>query len=127
MAQAMLVRAVRGAVFAVALDIRAGSPTFGKHVGAELTAENCWQLYIPSGFAHGFATLRPLTETAIKVSAPVSAGHERGIFWDDPALRIAWPLRSDEAVLAAADEALPLLREVETPFRYAAPESGVAA
>lgn len=127
MAQAMLVRVVRGAIFAVALDIRGGSPTYGKHVSAELTAENGWQLYIPAGFAYGAATLRPLTETAVKVSAPVSPEHEQGVFWDDPALRIGWPLRADEAVLIPADETLPLLREIETPFRYQPPESGVAA
>jgi dTDP-4-dehydrorhamnose 3,5-epimerase len=127
MAQALLIRVVRGAIFAVALDIRGGSPTFGKHVSAELTAENSLQLYVPAGFAHGFATLRPLTETAVKHSAPISLEHSQGVFWDDPTLRIRWPLRSDEAVLSPNDEVLPLLREIESPFRYCAPESGVAA
>ena len=127
MAQATLIRVVRGAIFAAALDIRGGSPSFGKHVSAELTAENSLQLYIPAGFAHGYATLRPLTEIAVKVTASFSADHERGIFWDDPTLRIKWPLRSDEAVMSPVDETLPLLREIETPFTCNPPESGVAA
>lgn len=126
--QGRLIRVVRGAIFQVALDIRAGSPTFGKHVGVELSGENGLQLYVPPGFAHGFATLRPLTEISCKVSGPHSTEHERGIFWNDPFLRISWPFSGDEAVLAARDEALPSFRELESPFQYQQhTESGVAA
>jgi dTDP-4-dehydrorhamnose 3,5-epimerase len=126
-AQAKLIRVARGAIFDVAVDIRAGSPTFGKHVGVELSAENGLQLFIPAGFAHGFATLRPLTEIAYKVSAPYSAEHDRGILWSDPRLRIRWPLAEDEAVISAKDAALPLLSEIETPFKYSPAETEVAA
>lgn len=126
-AQAKLIRVARGAIFDVAVDIRAGSPTFGKPVGIELSAENGLQLFIPAGFAHGFATLRPLTEIAYKVSAPYSAEHDRGILWSDPRLRIRWPLAEDEAVISAKDAALPLLSEIETPFKYSPAETEVAA
>jgi dTDP-4-dehydrorhamnose 3,5-epimerase len=126
-AQDRLLRVVRGAIFAVAVDIRAGSPSFGKHVEAELNAENGMQLFVPSGFANGFATQRPLTEISIKVSAPCSKAHEQGIFWADPTLRIKWPVSEDEAVLSPQDETLPLLREIETPFRYALSKDEAAA
>jgi dTDP-4-dehydrorhamnose 3,5-epimerase len=126
-AQALLLRVVRGAIFVVALDLRAGSPSFGKHVTAELSAENGLQLYMPVGFAYGYVTLRPLTETAMKTSAPISPEHEQGVFWDDPTLRIRWPVRADEVVLSPGDEALPLLRQIETPFTHNGPQSGVAA
>jgi len=126
-AQHRLIRVVRGAIFDVAVDARHGSPTYGKHVSAELSAENGFQMYVPAGFAHGFATLRPLTEIACKISAPYAPEHEIGIFWDDPALRIPWPVSAGEALLSPEDEALPLLREIKTPFRYASTEDDVAA
>jgi dTDP-4-dehydrorhamnose 3,5-epimerase len=126
-AQHKLVRVVRGAILDVAVDIRVGSPTFGKHVSLELSAENGLQLFIPAGFAHGFATLRPLTEIAYKVSEPYSHAHDQGIFWDDPALRIPWTVSAERAVLSPKDEELPLLREIESPFQDRQSESGVAA
>ncbi len=126
-AQDRLIRVVRGAILDVAVDIRTGSPTFGKHVSVELSGENGLQLFVPAGFAHGFATLRPLTEIACKVSAPYAAEHDHGIFWDDPALRIPWLVPAEKAVLSPEDEALPLLLEIESPFDYREPESGVAA
>jgi dTDP-4-dehydrorhamnose 3,5-epimerase len=127
LAQARLIRVARGAIFDVAVDIRAGSPTFGKHVGVELSAENALQLFVPAGFAHGFVTLRPLTEIAYKVSAPYSSEHDRGILWSDPRLRIAWPVDEHEAVLSAKDAALPLLGEIETPFKHCPAETEAAA
>ncbi len=126
-AQDKLVRVVRGAIWDVAVDIRPGSPTYGKHVGVELSAENGTQLFVPAGFAHGFATLRPLTEIVYKVSAPYSPEHDHGIFWDDPVLRIDWPVSADKAVLSPKDASHPLLSEIDNPFRSMAVEDGVAA
>ncbi|MGF1623075.1 MAG: dTDP-4-dehydrorhamnose 3,5-epimerase [Rhodomicrobiaceae bacterium] len=127
LAQDRLIRVVRGAIFAVAVDIRAGSPSFGRHVSVDFNAENGLQLFVPSGFAHGFATQRPLTEISIKVSAACSREHEGGIFWADPTLRIRWPVSEDEAVLSPLDETLPLLREIETPFQHAPSRDEAAA
>lgn len=115
-AQAQLIRVIRGAVFVAAVDLRTGSATFGQAVSAELTAENNRQLYTPEGFALGYATLRPLTEVLCKTSQPNSPAHRGGTYWDDPVLRIGWPVTADEAVIAADDSSWPLLRDVETPF-----------
>jgi len=125
--QHILLRVIRGAVLAVAVDIRFGSPTFRRHVSVELSAENNLQLYVPPGFAHGIATLRPLTELSRKASVPVAAEHQRGIYWDDPALRIPWPVTASEAIVSAEDDARPLLREMPPLFTETSSESGVAA
>ncbi len=126
-AQAKLIRVVRGAIQAVAVDIRSGSPTYGRHVNAELSAENALQLFIPPGFANGFATLRPLTEIACRVSAPHSPSHDHGILWSDPALRIRWPVSPAEAVLSPKDAVFPSIRDIVSPFSYGLSQSGVAA
>ena len=90
--QGKLVRALRGAVYDVAVDLRANSPTFGKWFGVELTAENKKQFYIPEGFAHGFLVLSDEAEFAYKCTDFYHPGDEGGVAWDDPELGIAWPL-----------------------------------
>ena len=112
MAQAKLVRVLAGRILDVAVDIRPGSKTFGKHVEVELGADDRKQLFIPTGFAHGFCTLQPNTQIAYKVSAYYSPAHDRGIRWNDPALGIAWPVRADQAILSDKDQKLPDLKSI---------------
>lgn len=126
-AQAKLIRVIRGAVFAVAVDLRKGSASFGQPISAELTAENTLQLYAPEGFALGYVTLRPLTEIQCKTSRPFSVAHKGGIYWDDPALRISWPITTDDAIVSPEDHTWPLLREIETPFGTDTSEEDAAA
>ena len=111
-AQGKLVRVLRGAVFDVAVDLRPGSPTWGRHAATTLSADNWAQLWIPPGFAHGFATLEPDTEIAYKVTADHSAAHDRGLAWDDPALGIAWPVAPEAAVLSPKDRTHPRLADL---------------
>lgn len=116
-AQGKLVRCVRGAIWDVAVDIRRGSPSFGRHVAAVLSAENWQQLWVPAGFAHGFCTLEPDTEVLYKVTAPYDREAERGVIWNDPDLALPWPVRADEAVLSDKDRVLPRLGEIGDWFR----------
>ena len=96
-AQAKLLRVTSGSVFDVAVDIRWGSPSFGRHVAAVLSASDWNQIFIPEGFAHGYCTLEPDTEIIYKVNAYYSPEHDRGLLWSDPALGVAWPVSPDEA------------------------------
>ncbi len=118
-AQAKLVRCSRGAIFDVALDIRHGSPTFGRHVANILSAENWQQIYIPVGFAHGYCTLEPDSEVAYKVTSYYDAAAERGLAWDDPALGIAWPLNRNHVNLSERDRSHPRLAELPHYFPFA--------
>ena len=117
-AQDKLVMVVQGAILDVAVDIRRGSPTFGKSVVVELRAEDLTQLLVPVGFAHGFCTLQPNTMVLYKVSAPYNAACDRGILWNDPDLGIDWPVAPDAATLSDKDTRQPRLRDVESVFRF---------
>ena len=111
MAQDKLVRVIRGGILDVAVDIRRNSPTFGKHITAEITAENWKQILVPAGFAHGFVTLQPNTEVVYKVTNFYSPQHDRGIRWNDPALGIEWGIEAAAAILSAKDKLHPNLAE----------------
>lgn len=116
-AQAKLLRVTAGSVFDVAVDIRWGSPSFGRHVAAVLSAAEWNQIFIPEGFAHGYCTLEPDTEVVYKVSAYYSAEHDRGLLWSDPALGIAWPVTADEALVSDKDRKHPELSGLPRFFR----------
>jgi dTDP-4-dehydrorhamnose 3,5-epimerase len=111
-AQAKLVRALRGAIYDVAVDIRPGSPTYGQWVGAELTAERGEQLLVPRGFAHAYCTLTPDAEIFYKVDGRYAPECEGGILWCDPDLGIDWPVSPDQAITSERDRTLPRLADM---------------
>jgi dTDP-4-dehydrorhamnose 3,5-epimerase len=105
--QAKLIRCTAGAVWDVAVDIRPSSPTFGKHFGAELRAEDGRQLFIPIGFAHGFLVLSDTAEVQYKCSNLYDPATESGIAWDDPDLRVPWPLYGEDPIISDRDRKNP--------------------
>jgi len=110
-AQAKLVRVARGRIFDVALDLRPGSETFGRHVSAILDSAEGLQIYIPKGFAHGFCTLDDDTEIVYKLSDGYAPDLSRGVKWNDPALAIDWPVAEGDAILSDKDMKLPMLED----------------
>jgi dTDP-4-dehydrorhamnose 3,5-epimerase len=115
-AQAKLVIAFRGEIFDVAVDIRQGSPTYGRWVGKILSAENGCLLYIPVGFAHGFCVLSEEVDVVYKVTAEYTPELDRGIIWNDPELGIRWPIHNP--TVSAKDAQLPSLKSADNDFLY---------
>jgi dTDP-4-dehydrorhamnose 3,5-epimerase len=115
-AQTKLVRALRGRILDVVVDLRRSSPSYGKHLVVELDAESGDQLLVPAGFAHGFCSLQPDTEVFYKVDNVYSADHDRGLYWADPALAIGWPVAERDATLSERDRAWPHLRDLPAYF-----------
>jgi dTDP-4-dehydrorhamnose 3,5-epimerase len=111
--QAKLVWVTQGEIFDVAVDIRRGSPTFGRWVGAVLSGENRRQLFVPAGFAHGYCVSSASADVSYQCSDFYAPAEERGVRWDDPALAIAWP--EPAPVVSGKDRALPLLADAELP------------
>jgi dTDP-4-dehydrorhamnose 3,5-epimerase len=118
---AKLVRCGRGRIFDVAVDLRLGSPTYGRWEGIELDEASMRQLYVPVGFAHGFCVLSEVADVSYKQTAYYDAAVERGIAWDDPEIAIEWPLAAEQLIVSERDAAAPRLSELaaELPFRWA--------
>lgn len=115
-AQGKLVRAVRGAIYDVAVDVRHGSPTYGRYVSATLSVENWAQLWVPVGFLHAYCTLTAETEVAYKVTGDYDKPAERGVIWNDPDIGIDWPVAADKAILSDKDMVLPRLADCSAWF-----------
>jgi dTDP-4-dehydrorhamnose 3,5-epimerase len=117
-AQGKLVRCTRGAILDVGVDIRIGSPTYGRHVAVELSAANWHQLWVPPGFAHGYVTLEEDCEVVYKVTDYYAPDCDRGIAWDDPALGIDWRISADGVVLSDKDKQHPRLVDAAPAFHF---------
>lgn len=117
-AQTKLVRVIQGRVLDVAVDIRKGSPTFGKHIAVELSAQNKRQLLVPRGFAHGFVVLEDDTVFAYKVDSYYSPECDRGIAFDDKDINIDWKVPHEKLNLSAKDKVQPKLNETDDLFEY---------
>jgi dTDP-4-dehydrorhamnose 3,5-epimerase len=117
-AQGKLVRCTRGAILDVGVDIRKGSPSYGRHVAVELSAANWRQLWVPPGFAHGYVTLQDDCEVVYKTTDYYAPEYDRGIAWDDPALGIDWPLSADAVILSERDKRHPRLANAEPAFHF---------
>ncbi|ABD06273.1 dTDP-4-dehydrorhamnose 3,5-epimerase [Rhodopseudomonas palustris HaA2] len=115
-AQDKLVRVLRGRILDVAVDLRRTSPTYGRWVAEELSADNGKQLLVPVGFAHGFCTLEPETLVLYKVTGYYAPAHDLGVAWNDPDLAIDWPVSADQAVLSEKDMQLPSFRSLPAYF-----------
>ncbi|PCI39783.1 MAG: dTDP-4-dehydrorhamnose 3,5-epimerase [Elusimicrobia bacterium] len=118
-AQGKLVRAINGEIFDVAVDIRKNSPTYGRWVGAALSAQNMHALYIPIGFAHGFCALSETADVLYSMTEEYSPEHDAGIAWDDPAIGIDWPI--EKPILSKKDLSHPNLSDADTSFVYEDP------
>jgi dTDP-4-dehydrorhamnose 3,5-epimerase len=117
-AQGKLVRCTRGAILDVGVDIRVGSPTYGRHVAVELSAANWHQLWVPPGFAHGYVTLQDDCEVVYKVTDYYAPDCDRGIAWDDPALGIDWRISAAGVVLSDKDKKHPRLADAAPAFQF---------
>jgi dTDP-4-dehydrorhamnose 3,5-epimerase len=116
MAQGKLVRVTRGRVYDVGVDLRVGSPTFGRWIGVELDAGESRSLYLPPGLAHGYCVLSPEADLSYKVTAEYAPALEGGVRWNDPVLDIPWPVTSP--IVSDKDRVLPSLEDLVSPFRY---------
>ena len=115
-AQGKLVRVTRGAVYDVAVDVRRGSSTYGRHIGVELSEQTWGQLWVPPGFLHGFCTLTDEVEFLYKVTAYYSAEHDRVVAFDDPAIGVDWPLEGAEPLVSDKDRHAPPLADLPALF-----------
>jgi dTDP-4-dehydrorhamnose 3,5-epimerase len=115
-AQGKLVRCLKGAIYDVAVDVRHGSPTYGKYVGAEISAENWTQIWVPVGFLHAYCALTEETEVIYKVTGAYDKAAERGVIWNDPDIGIRWPVDATTVSLSAKDKTLPRLRDLPVLF-----------
>jgi dTDP-4-dehydrorhamnose 3,5-epimerase len=116
--QTKLVRVLQGKILDVAVDIRVGSPTFGKYVSVELSADNKRQLLVPRGFAHGFSVLSEVAEVFYKCDHLYDKASEAGIRFDDPQLKIDWQLPLDKAIVSSKDQELPVFAECRNNFKF---------
>jgi dTDP-4-dehydrorhamnose 3,5-epimerase len=117
-AQAKLISVLHGRILDVAVDIRRNSPTYGRYVSAELSSDNGRQLFVPTGFAHGFVTLEDDVSVLYKVSDYYAPSSEGGIRWDDPDIAFPWPMKGADIVLSERDGRLPFLADLKSPFSY---------